>query len=80
MAVELGLNPRSLMKNIPSPKQQWKAPVEEWVRDIYQRRHSTKPRAGQATSRPDDDDGPSARGHPRASGAGGPMPQTDGEE
>jgi hypothetical protein len=44
MAKELGLNPRSLIRNIHSPKQQWKAPVEEWVRDIYHRRHSTKPR------------------------------------
>ena len=29
MAKELGLSPRSLIKNIPSPKQQWTAPVEE---------------------------------------------------
>ena len=78
MAKELGLNPRSLIKNIPSPKQQWKAPVEEWVRDIYQRRHSTKSRAGQATRRPDD--GRSASSHPRGSGASRPMPQPDGKE
>ena len=78
MAKELGLNPRSLIKNIPSPKQQWKAPVEEWVRDIYQRRHGTKPRAGQATRRPDD--GRSASSHPRGSGASRPMPQPDGKE
>ncbi len=51
MAKELGLSPRSLIKNIPSPKQQWKAPVKEWVRDIYQRRYGTKPRPGKATKR-----------------------------
>ncbi len=44
MAKELGLSPRSLIKNIPSPKQQWKAPVEEWVRDIYEKRYGTKAR------------------------------------
>ncbi|MEA1960514.1 MAG: hypothetical protein U9N81_04360 [Bacillota bacterium] len=35
MAKEMGLNPKSLIKNIPSPKEQWKAPVEDWVRDMY---------------------------------------------
>jgi hypothetical protein len=54
MAKELGLNPRSLIKNIPSPKQRWKAPVEDWVRDIYRRRHDAKPRRGKATTRSDD--------------------------
>ncbi|MBI4322371.1 MAG: hypothetical protein HY675_28090 [Chloroflexi bacterium] len=38
MAKELGLSPRSLIKNIPSPRQQWKAPVEDWVRAIYEKR------------------------------------------
>jgi hypothetical protein len=78
MAKELGLNPRSLIKNIPSPREQWKAPVEEWLRDIYQRRHSTKPRASQGTRRPDD--GSSASGQPQASGASRPMAQTDREK
>src|SRR4029453_16824888 len=35
MAKELGLNPMSLIKNIPSPKQQWKVSVEEGVREMY---------------------------------------------
>jgi len=34
MARELGIGPRSLIKNIPAPTQQWKAPVEDWVRDL----------------------------------------------
>jgi len=38
MAKEMGLNPKSLIKNIPSPKQQWKAPVEVWIRDMYDQR------------------------------------------
>ena len=36
MAKELGMSPRSLMKNIPSPTQQWKAPVKDWIRDLYE--------------------------------------------
>jgi len=38
MAREMGLNPRSLIKNIPSPSQQWKAPVSIWIREMYQER------------------------------------------
>ena len=38
MAKELGFKPQSLLKNIPSPKQPWKAPVAEWVRELYARR------------------------------------------
>ena len=38
MARELGIGPRSLIKNIPAPTQQWKAPVEDWVRDLYVQR------------------------------------------
>jgi len=38
MAKEMGLNPRSLIKNIPSKSEPWKAPVKYWVRDIYRKR------------------------------------------
>lgn len=38
MAKEMGLNPRSLIKNIPNKSQQWKAPVNIWIRDIYEKR------------------------------------------
>jgi hypothetical protein len=38
MAKELGIGPRSLIKNIPAPTQQWKAPVEDWVRDLYEKK------------------------------------------
>ena len=33
-AKRLGLNPRSLIKNIPSPKESWKAPVREWLHEM----------------------------------------------
>ena len=42
MAKELGMAPHSLIKNIPSPSQQWKAPVKEWVRDLYQKKFGAK--------------------------------------
>ena len=42
MAKEMGLNPLSLIKNIPSKSQQWKAPVEEWVRDMYEKRNTKR--------------------------------------
>ena len=31
--IEMELNPKSLIKNIPNPKEQWKAPVK----DVYKR-------------------------------------------
>jgi hypothetical protein len=36
-AKELGLNPRSLIKNIPSPTQRWKSPVKVWISELYER-------------------------------------------
>jgi hypothetical protein len=35
LAKELGLNPRSLIKNIPAPTQQWKLPVKQWIHELY---------------------------------------------
>ncbi len=47
MARAIGMNPRKLIKNIPSPSQRWKAPVGEWVRELYRERygdpHSRRP-------------------------------------
>lgn len=40
MAKELGMTPRSLIKNIPAPNQRWKAPVNEWIRDLYEKKFS----------------------------------------
>ena len=36
-AKRLGINPKSLMKNVPSPSQQWKAPVSVWLREIEEK-------------------------------------------
>ncbi len=44
MAKELGMPPRSLIKNIPSRSQQWKAPVHVWVRDLYEERMAKQAR------------------------------------
>jgi len=38
LAKKLGLNPRSLIKNIPSKSQPWKAPVKDWLREIEAKR------------------------------------------
>jgi hypothetical protein len=35
MAKQLGIGPRTLIKNIPSPSERWKQPVREWVRNLY---------------------------------------------
>ena len=37
-AKRLGLNPRSLVKNIPSKSEPWKAPVNVWLREIEVKR------------------------------------------
>lgn len=31
IAKEMGLNPKSLIKNIPNKDQQWKEPVRDWL-------------------------------------------------
>ncbi|MEQ8191764.1 MAG: hypothetical protein ABRQ39_27615 [Candidatus Eremiobacterota bacterium] len=38
MAKEMGLNPRSLIKNIPNKSEQWKSPVSDWIQDMYEKR------------------------------------------
>lgn len=40
IAKELGLNPKSLIENIPNKNEQWKAPVSVWIREIYEERKS----------------------------------------
>lgn len=37
-AKRLGLNPRSLIKNIPSKSEPWKAPVSVWLREMEEKR------------------------------------------
>lgn len=38
MVKEMGLNPKSLIKNIPNKKEMWKAPVKDWIHDMYEER------------------------------------------
>jgi hypothetical protein len=49
MAKELDIGPRSLIKNIPSPSQQWKMPVKEWVRDLYSKKFGHRRSHAEAT-------------------------------
>jgi hypothetical protein len=38
MAKELGIGPRSVVKNVPSPREPWKAPVRQRIRELHERR------------------------------------------
>ena len=53
MAKELGFKPRSLLKNQPSPQQPWKAPVAEWIRDLYAKRQRRSEQRRQRRERGD---------------------------
>jgi hypothetical protein len=52
MAKELGMSPRSLMKNIPSKQQRWKAPVEDWVRNLHGKRFGERTPSAPAPAGP----------------------------
>jgi hypothetical protein len=38
LAKRLGLNPRSLVKNIPNKSELWKVPVSVWLYEIDEKR------------------------------------------
>lgn len=38
MAKEMGLNAKSLIRNIPNKKEMWKALVKDWIHDMYEKR------------------------------------------
>jgi hypothetical protein len=40
LAKQLGLNPKSLIKNIPNKSEPWKAPVKEWLHEIAEKRNA----------------------------------------
>ena len=52
MAQRLGFTPRALIGNIPSPTQRWKAPVKEWVRDLYNEKFPGEAKPREARVRP----------------------------
>lgn len=43
-AKELGLKPQALIRNVPSPSQKWKAPVNIWIQDLYEKRIASRRR------------------------------------
>jgi hypothetical protein len=51
-AKELGLKPKTLMKNIPSPSQKWKLPVKFWIREKYEQRFGNQPKPKPAPKEP----------------------------
>lgn len=38
LAKQLGMTPKSLIKNIPGPKEQWKQPVKQWIRELAEKK------------------------------------------
>lgn len=48
MAKEMGLNPLSLIKNIPAKNQSWKSPVKVWIHEMYEERMRKSERLGKA--------------------------------
>ena len=51
MAKEMGLNPKSLIKNIPNKKEMWKAPVKDWIREMYEDRRKKSERKAKRKSK-----------------------------
>ncbi len=43
-AKELGLKPQALIRNVPSAKQKWKAPVKIWIQELYEKRIASRKR------------------------------------
>lgn len=50
MAKELGMSPKSLLKNIPGPNQEWKSPVNIWIRELYEDKFGYLPQSQYGTS------------------------------
>ena len=66
MAKELGLNPRSLIKNMHNKAEPWKGPVHVWIREMYEKRQAkaARKRAGQGEERAiNENESPSGRHH-----------------
>ena len=52
MAKALGMSPKTLMKNNPSPAQSWKLPVKYWIRELYEKRFGRKTEPVSNSSQP----------------------------
>ena len=78
MAKELGIGPRSLIKNIPSPSQRWKLPVKLWIRELHEKkfgRRKVRSNPARTTSGPPENnlpssDSPAERTRPASPGSG----------
>jgi len=46
MAKDLGMSPRSLIKNIPSRTERWKAPVRDWIEHLYEKHQAKRANGG----------------------------------
>lgn len=63
MAKELGLSPKSLIKNQPNPSQRWKLPVKHWIRELHAKQFGSRaktanhPAPPRCPPHPDDRDG-----------------------
>jgi hypothetical protein len=52
MAKELGLSPKTLMKNQPSPSQRWKLPVKLWICELHTKRFGPRTRTVNRPAQP----------------------------
>ena len=43
MAKKMGLTPQTLIKNIPSKTERWKAPVKQWIHELYADKYGNVP-------------------------------------
>lgn len=57
MAKKLGLNPKSLIKNIPNKSQGWKKPVYLWIREMYEERYGNDIKTSEKTGKKNKDYG-----------------------
>jgi hypothetical protein len=49
MAKALGMSPKTLMKNNPAPTQRSKLPVQDWIRELYEKRYGRVEAATQSS-------------------------------
>ena len=57
MAKALGMSPKTLLKNNPSPTQRWKLPVKYWIRELHEKRFGHKSEPASKPSQPRTDAG-----------------------
>ena len=80
MAKELGLTPRSLIKNIPSRSEPWKAPVAVWIRELHRKRQQKAARRRAAARSRVAEEASPARPAPHDAAAAGPTGGGGGTE